>query len=401
MRQRYSLIPVYALLAGFCHAAAAFADQPLATSYNGFAFKLLNQLVKEQPSTNISISPYSVATALQVVENGAAGKTKTEMQQILGTNGLLSADVNAANKEIAQSLMNGNANVTLIIANAIWYRSGVPVKPAFIAATKQFYDAEVSALNFADPHSVDVINEWASDKTQGKIRRMADGMIDPTDTRLFLADAVYFKGKWTSPFAVKETKNRPFYLRGGGQKMIPMMTQTRTLAYRQGSGYQAVRLPYVGENLAMYVFLPDSGSSPENILGTLSGDTWQRDIKPGFRSTEGTIVLPKFMIEYSVELKRPLQSLGMKAAFDPSTADLSGIGAGLFISAARQKTFVEVNEEGTEAAAVTGVGVSLTALKRPATPFQMIVDRPFLFMIEDRRTRTVLFVGVLLDPQSG
>ena len=212
-------------------------------------------------------------------------------------------------------------------------------------------------LNFADPHSVDIINAWANEKTHGKISRIADGMIDPIYTRLFLANAVYFKGKWAEPFDAKDTKDRPFHLRGGGQKNIPMMTQTKTFTYRRGTGYQAVRLPYQGENLAMYVFLPDTNSSPEKLLGIMNGDTWQRVTKPGFSEKEGTVVLPKFKLEYSVELNQPLQALGMKTAFDMDKADFSGIAPNLYISAARQKTFVEVKEEGTEAAAVTGMPV--------------------------------------------
>jgi serine protease inhibitor len=397
---KYKALPaVWVLLAGLLHPVLVFADQALSASDNSFAFKLFRQLAGDQPDSNISISPYSVATVLQMVQNGAAGTTRAEMQQVLATSGLSSAAVNAANKEIAQSLGSGNANVTLTIANAIWYRSDTAVNPAFFAETQQFYDAQVDALDFADPHAVDVINGWASDKTHGKIPRIADRMIDPVNTRLFLADAVYFKGKWSSPFAQKDTKERPFYLRGGGQKKIPMMTQRRTLAYRQGPGYQAVRLPYAGENLAMYIFLPDTDSGPQRILELLGGDAWERAIKPGFAFEEGSIVLPKFKIEYGVELRQPLRALGMKAAFDASIADFSGIAPRFFISAARHKTFVEVNEEGTEAAAVTGVGMSLTALKQPSKPFKMIVERPFLFIIEDRRSGTILFMGVVFDPQ--
>jgi serine protease inhibitor len=401
MKQLTSAAAVCILLAGVCHGGAAYADQPIAVSDNEFGFKLLKQLGKDQPAGNISISPYSAATVFQMVENGAEGSTKSEMQQVLGTTGLSAAVVNSANKDIAMSLRKEDGSVMLTTANAVWYRPGTPVRPAFIATNREFYGATVDALNFSDPHAVDVINSWASDNTHGKIQRIADGMIDSVNTRLLLANAIYFKGKWSSPFAVQNTKERPFYLRGGGKKMIPMMTTTRSLAYRQGSGYQAVRLPYVGENLAMYVFLPDSSSSPRNILDMLSGDAWQREIKPEFKSTHGTIVLPKFKVEYSVELRRPLQSLGMKAAFDASTADFSGIGPGLFISAARQKTFVEVNEEGTEAAAVTGVAVTATSVVISPPPFQMIVDRPFIFMIEHRQTGAILFLGVLFDPPTG
>ncbi len=401
MKPNISLIAVLVLLAGLHQVAASLTDQQaLAAANNGFAFKLLKQLAKEQPVANIFISPYSASTVLQMVGSGAAGQTKTEMQSVLGTTGLSSAVVNGANKDIAQSLNNRNTNVILTTANAIWYRQGATVKPEFIACNQQFFGATVAPLNFADPHSVDVINSWASEKTHGKISRIADGMIS-RDTQLFLANAVYFKGKWAEPFDVKDTKDRPFHLRGGGQKTVPMMTQTKTFTYRHGTGYQAVRLPYQDENLAMYVFLPDTNSSPEKLLGIMNGDTWQRVTKPGFSEKEGTVVLPKFRLEYSVELNQPLQSLGMKTAFDMDKADFSGIAPQLFISHARQKTFVEVKEEGTEAAAVTGIAVEANGIAMPPpNPFKMIVDRPFLFLIEDNQTGTILFMGVMFDPET-
>jgi len=393
-----TLLAVCVLLAGLCRGDGAFADQTLAAPGDAFAFKLLKQLAKDQPHANLSISPYSAATMLQMVENGAAGRTRSEMQQVLGTSGLSSDIVNAANKDIAQSLKSANVRVMLTIANALWYRPGTPVESAFINCNQEFYGATVEALDFSDPHAPDIINSWASDQTQGKILRIADRMIDPAHTQLFLADAIYFKGKWSSPFAAKDTQARPFHLRGGGEKMIPMMALRKTLDYREGLGYQAVRLPYEGENLAMYVVLPDPNSSPEKNPGSLGRDTWRRVARAGFGSREGSVVLPKFKIEYNLELRRPLQALGMKAAFDASSADFSGIAPGLFISAARQKTFVEVNEEGTEAAAVSAVGVALTSLKPASTPFQMIVDRPFLFLIEDRQKGAILFMGMVLDP---
>ena len=402
MKPKISLIAVLVLLAGLHQVAASLADQQaLAAANNGFAFKLLKQLAKEQPVANIFISPYSASTVLQMVGSGAAGQTKTEMQSVLGTTGLSSDAVNAANKEIAQSLNSGNTNIILTTANAIWYRQGAPVKPEFIARNQKFFGSTVAPLNFADPHSVDIINAWANEKTHGKISRIADGMIDPIYTRLFLANAVYFKGKWADPFDAKDTKDRPFHLRGGSQKNIPMMTQTKTFTYRRGTGYQAVRLPYQDENLAMFVFLPDTNSSPEKLLGIMNSDPWQRVTKPGFSEKEGTVVLPKFKLEYSVELNQPLQALGMRTAFDMDKANFSGIATNLYISATRQKTFVEVKEEGTEAAAVTGISVPVASSPMPPpNPFQMIVDRPFLFLIEDKPTGTILFMGVLFDPET-
>jgi len=382
--------------------AAAADAQKLAAANNGFAFKLLQQLARGQPAANIFISPYSAAAVLQMVGSGAAGQTKTEMQQVLGTVGMSSDAVGVANQEIARTLNNFNTNVVLTTANAIWYRQGEPVKPEFLSLNQRYFGSTVESLNFADPHSVEVINAWANEKTKGKISRIADGMIDPEYTRLFLANAVYFKGKWSDPFKQEDTKDRPFHLRGGGQPNIPMMTQSKTFTYRHGTGYQAVRLPYEGENLAMYVFLPDTNSSPEKLLGIMSGDRWQRVTKPGFNQKDGLLVLPKFKLEYSVELNQPLKAMGMKTAFDSVKADFSGIAPQIFISKARQKTFVEVKEEGTEAVAVTGFGTLSEGFEMPPPdPFRMIVDRPFLFLIEDSQTGTILFMGLIFDPQGG
>jgi len=376
-------------------------EQKLELGDNNFGFTLLKQLAKNQPAANIFISPYSAATVLKMVGNGAAGETKAEMDEVLGTKGLSANTVNAANKAIAVSLNKFNTDVILTMANAIWYMRGETVKPDFLALNRQFFGSTIGPIDFAEPHSVDAINAWANEKTHGRISRIADGMIDPVYTKLFLANAVYFKGKWSDPFKPKNTKDRPFHVRGGGEKVIPMMTRSKTFTYQQGAGYQAVRLPYVGENLAMYIFLPETNSSPEQLLGIMNGDGWQRVTKPGFTEKEGLLVLPKFKLEYSVELKQPLQALGMKRAFEMGQADFSGIAPQLYISAARQRTFIEVNEEGTEAAATSAVGIQVLGIKEPPlNPFKMIVDRPFLFLIEDSQTGTILFMGLIFDPHS-
>jgi len=394
---RRFVITVMLCLLGFGLQAASLADQQKLASANiGFAFNLLKQIAKDQPGKNIFISPYSASTVLQMACNGAGGQTKTEMQQMLGTTGLVAEALNAANKDCDRAINSQGTNVVLTAANAIWYRKGTPVKPAFISCNQQFFGSTVDALDFDDPRSVGIMNTWASEKTHGRINGIADGLINPL-TELFLANAVYFKGKWAVPFDVKSTKDRVFHLRAGRQKKIPMMEQTRRFDYRRGTGYQAVRLPYQGWFLAMYVFLPDAGSSPEKLIGIMNGDTWQRVTEPGFERREGPVVWPRFKLEYGVELKEPLKALGMRAAF--GKADFSGISdRGLFVSAVRQRAFVEVNEEGTEAAAVTAMTIESTGPSTPAKPFQMIVDRPFLFLIEDQQTRTILFMGVVYDP---
>jgi serine protease inhibitor len=401
----YRFVPLIAMLfltlATF--AAPVIENHLLASANTGFAFKLLKQLAKNQPGNNIFISPFGVSTVLQMAGNGAAGQTKTEMQQVLGTTSMMQAIVNTGSRDINQSLNNSNTNNILTIANAIWYQKGIPAKHGFISCNQQFFGATVDALDFTNAHSVDIINSWASEKTHGKITHIADGMMSPPPD-LFLANAVYFKGKWQDPFESKNTKDRAFHLRDGSQKQLPMMEKTDRFTYRRGSGYQAVRLPYEGWNLAMYVFLPDPGSSPDKLVSIMTGDKWERVTRPGFEDRDGTVVLPKFKLEYQTALEQPLTAMGMKTAFDdrPGMADFSGISSRpLYISAVQQLTFVEVNEEGTEAAAVTGMTVPMSTGPEPPPPppFKMIVDRPFLFLIADEPTGTILFMGIIFEPK--
>ena len=224
-------------LLGFgLHAASPADQQKLASANIGFAFKLLRQLAKDQPGTNIFISPYSASAVLQMACNGARGQTKTEMQQVLGTTGMAAESLNAAKKDCDRSINSQGTNVVLTAANAIWYRKGTPVKPAFISCNQQFFGATVGALDFDDPGSVGIMNAWASDKTHGRINGIADGLINRL-TELVLANAVYFKGRWEEPFDVKGTKDQVFHIRAERLKRVPMMEQTRTFTYRRGSGY--------------------------------------------------------------------------------------------------------------------------------------------------------------------
>jgi serine protease inhibitor len=389
-----------ALLVGFQAIVALAAptnSHDYASANIGFAFKLLKQLAQEQPGANIFISPYSASSALQMVANGAAGKTREEMQQVLETTGLAADAVNAAHRDCDKAIQSEGTNAILTTANAIWCRKGRPVKPAFISCNQQFFGATVDSLDFDDPRSAGVIDAWASEKTHGRIKQIADGLLDP-ETRLVLANAVYFKGKWADPFDAKLTRDRVFHLDEGRQKQVPMMEQARKFSYRRGTGYQAVRLPYQGDTLAMYVFLPDPGSIPAKLLGIMNGQAWQRTTLPGFSEREGNVVFPKLKMVHGVELETSLKALGMMAEFDAG-ADFSGIADSRpYISAVRQRAFVEVTEEGTEAAAATALALTESLRVEPPERFEMIVDRPFLFLIEHQPTHTILFMGVVHDP---
>lgn len=385
--------------AGFKLSAAAESDlSRLAAANNTFAFKLLKQLSTQQPAASIFVSPYSAATALQMTANGAAGQTKTEMQQVLETTAISTTALNEASKAAASLLNPKDTNVILTTANALWYRQGAAVKPGFLEANRKFFSSTVKALDFGNATAAEAeINQWASDQTHGRITGIANGIIDHVYTDLVLANAIYFKGKWFDPFEAKLTKERPFHPAAGAVKNLPMMEMSKKFTYRKGSGYQAVRLSYMGYYLAMYVFLPDPGSSPVRLLQIMNGDNWRRVTMPGFSERDGLVVLPKFKLENTLELNAPLKALGMKTAFDQKKADFSSMfGDSHFISKVRQKAFVEVSEEGTEAAAVTAIAVdSLGFEPNPPKPFQMIVDRPFLFAIVDARSEMILFMGLV------
>ena len=392
----------WGLLAGFgCPIlAASLSDQAkLVSADTGFAIGLAKELAKEQPARNVFISPYSISTLLQMVCNGAAGSTRDQMAQVLGTSGLEAAALNQAHKDLDTSVSSARTNVALNIANAIWYSAGIEVKPPFASLNKEFYGATMDTLDFAGPGAGGIVNAWAEKNTSGRIKNIVPVQL-PGDTRMLLANAIYFKGSWDRKFDPKATKERAFHLIVGGPKQVPMMQQSGEFEYQEGNGCQAVRLPYAGRRLGMYVLLPDPGSDVSKLLAALNDHSWQDQLLRQLRSRKGSVALPRFKLEYGAELKQPLQAMGLSLPFSRG-ADFSGISAApLYLSAVKHKSFVEVNEEGTEAAAAT-VGMMSLAMARPvAPPFEMVVDRPFLFVIADNLTRTILFMGVVFEPAS-
>jgi len=369
----------------------------LAAANTGFAFNLLKQIAGEQPDANVFISPFSVSTVLQMAGNGAAGETRTEMQKVLKTAGLPSSSLNEACRNLNQSLTS-LPDVTLNLANGIWYQKELQLKPAFVAENKNYFQAELAGVDFSKAKSADTINYWADKTTRGKIKQVVRFPFPPA-TQVILANAIYFKGKWVKPFDKNQTRPHDFHS-SSGNKQVPMMWQRGHFSYQAGDGYQTVRLPYAGGRLQMYLFLPATNSSLTKLLVDLNGESWQSKILPQLVDREGTLALPRFKLDYDVELNKPLKALGMRSAFT-SAADFSAMAdEPLFVSEVKQKSYVEVNEEGTEAAAVTTGHMQATAVFRPITPFEMIVDRPFFFVIEDNQTRSILFMGMVLNPTS-
>ncbi|MBI2926782.1 MAG: serpin family protein [Verrucomicrobia bacterium] len=382
-----------------CGAAAGSDAQKelrVVTAYRAFGFKLLSELAKEKPDTNLFISPASVAFALGMARNGARGTTEEEMAEALEMPGVGLTNFNAANRQLLGLLRAMDPNVTLESANSLWADKGTEFNADFLRRTRESFQAEVTALDLTDPATPATINAWADKKTHGRVRNVIDGPLDKAD-RLVLLNATYFKGTWTHRFNKALTKDRPFHLLNGTERQHPFMAQMGTYRYLAGKAFQAVSLPYGKGRASMYVFLPAQESSLKAFIESLTEANWKRWLA-NFKDMEGSVALPKFKLETRTDLKEPLKALGVKAAFGDEKTDLFGMATEpLFISRFFQRAFVEVNEEGTEAAAVTGGAVTLGA--RPPGPFfTLIVDRPFFFVIRDNLTGTVLFLGAIADP---
>ena len=374
-------------------------DTRLTAASSKFAFKLYDQILKHS-NGNTFVSPASVMLALAMTYNGAAGTTREGMARTLEVEGVSVEDVNRAFAELKSALAPADPKVQLKIANSLWVRSGFALDPAFIDRNKQHYAAEIARLDFADPAAAKTINSWVNKNTDGKIDKIVD-QINPGDV-LFLINAIYFKGQWQFEFKKENTKPDVFRVAGGQQKELPMMSQSGTFFYYKGKDFQSVALPYGTGRLSMYVFLPEEQKGLDEFQKDLTAQNWETWMK-SFHPTPGDLRLPRFKVEWELELNEALKALGMPEAFDPARADFSEMakvssGNNLFISQVKHKSFCEVNEEGTTAAAVTSVGVTLTSVQQPREKFFMKVDRPFFFAIRDNLTRVLLFMGSITNP---
>jgi serpin B len=375
----------------------ASIDKKLVSANTKFGFNLFSQLLVKDNNKNIFVSPSSIAFALAMTYNGADGSTQEAMAKALEIQGMNLAQINSSYAQLKASLKNLDSQVMLNIANSLWADKNTTLKSDFIQNNQDFYQAKVTNLNFSDAGASSTINSWVKENTQGKIDKIVD-KIDP-DQVLFLLNAIYFKGSWTNEFDQDKTADFPFYLSSGEEKQHPMMSQSGDYKYYETEKFQAVSLPY-GENarVSFYVFLPKQNSDLKSFYENLSAANWEQWMSQ-FAKREGSVRLPRFKMDYEATLNHALSALGMEEAFT-NNANFSQMGNNLKISQVKHKTFVEVNEEGTEAAATTSVGIALTSAKLPQQPFQMIVNRPFFCAIRDNQTGSVLFMGSIVEPIS-
>lgn len=375
----------------------ANADPEIVTANNRFGLRLFRELAEKElaeekrSQANVFISPTSVALALEMTYNGAKGDTKTAMAKALELGDRSLEEVNRANIALLSALAKPGEKLELNIANSLWFRSGDAPNPDFVERVRTAYRAEVGDLDGAP----DNVNAWVARQTKDKIKTILNSS-DLVQAVAVLANAVYFKGAWQQPFDPKQTRETVFTLRDGQKRTCRMMQQAGRFDYLRGQGFQAARLPYGDGRFRMALFLPDEGRSIEALLRELTVENWQAWAER-FHQSQGVIGLPRFTSEYEVGLIDALSALGMGLAFDPARADFGGMfaGGGVYISKVKHKTFVEVNEEGTEAAAATAVVATRAAAIQP---FRLVLDRPFLCAIEDRQTGALLFLGAILEP---
>jgi serpin B len=314
------------------------------------------------------------------------------MRTSLGFGAAAIAEINQGYRDLIQLLTGLDRTTEMRIANSLWGANGFAMRPQFTDAARTWFDAEVQSLDFHSPAAVGTINDWVKAKTAGRIPKLLDTI--RADEVLFLINAIYFKGSWRIPFDRGKTRDAPFTGADGTARQVPMMNlDAMPLRYAATSTYQAVDLLYGNGAFAMTVLLPSSGGTPAGVLAGFDPAAWSALVDQ-LEERKVALGLPRFRVEYGARLYDALTALGMGVAFDDQRADLSGIAdvgsRRLYISRVDQKAFVEVNEEGTEAAAATNVGVGLTS-----APPAMIVDRPFLFMIRERFSGTIMFVGIV------
>lgn len=398
-----ALVSVSAILGSRVPSQPPPESRVLASAGNDFGFHLLGELNHEQPNQNIFISPTSIALALAMVYNGADGATREQMSNVLALQGFNLDSLNQAAGSFMEWLGEADPEVELDIANSVWYKQDFPFKQSFIDMAARDYDAAVSPLTTAG-----AINDWVSEKTHDKITSIVDRI--ESDDIMFLINAIYFKGGWKSQFPKGMTHEEDFFLLAGDKFKHQMMQQQGDFAYCEDSSMQAIILPYGNANFHMLVILPTEEFGYAKLLGELNSDFW-KDLQRRLWVREGTIVLPRFRIEYDVTLNNALVALGMKDAFDAARADFSGmwqksegptlIDSNVYIKEVRHKTYVDVNEEGTEAAAVTSIGMGLatSSIAESPRPFRMVVNRPFICAIVERQSGAILFLGGITDPR--
>ncbi|MDR0961548.1 MAG: serpin family protein [Mediterranea sp.] len=369
------------------------AEEALMNGNIDFAFRFFGQVCRsEQQQPNVFVSPFSASLCLSMMTNGAAGNTLSEMLATLGFSPQTSStdEMNDYYQKLVKALLDLDNTTRLAIANSIWIKQGFKVYDDFVKVNAQKYNAAVNTLDFASPSAVPTINRWCADNTNNLINKVLEEI--PEDARMYLINALYFKGIWKEPFKKSDTRKESFTNADGSLATVDMMHQNETFGYMESDRYAVAELPYGNGAFSMVVLLPHKENTLDECLQGLTLDEWERVYESRFYP-EVDIKLPRFTIKYKKDLIGDMKALGMRDAFNSMTADFSKISQSeLYLGLLQQFTYVNVDEAGTEAAAVTIGGGYVTAVMPPSR-VDFHVDRPFAFLIKELSTGAILFMG--------
>lgn len=375
----------------------ASAAQTTAYTSKKFAFDLFNRISSDKSAkkANVLLSPFSAYAALSMTLNGAKASTLAQIAKTLGTS---SANLDQLNKRNHDAIikLTANKDVKLELADAIFVDSSIKLKTKFVDLCKQSYKAEAYMENFGSSDSVNKINHWCDEKTHGKIPQILRQL--SADDKIVLLNAIYFKGAWMSTFEKEATKENKFTAEGGKVELVKMMNQQTLLPYYRSKHFASVEMPYAGRKQSLFIFLPDKDSSVATFQAQFNPDNWNIWMK-GYKDTAVLLSMPRFTINLETQLKNILSSMGMEDAFSRSKADFSNmLEQNAWISSVLQKTFMQLNEDGTEAAAVTAIKMTpKCAEEEPVKPLEFKVDRPFVIALVDKETDEILFLGKIAD----
>ncbi|MGH7501734.1 MAG: serpin family protein [Longimicrobiales bacterium] len=409
-RPRHRLLPVLTagllLVTAACNGSNGFPTEPVrdftsdelqvSSANTDFGFTLLRGVAQSASESNVMLSPLSVSMALGMTANGARGATWDAMRTALGFGSMDENAMNEAYAGLLRQLLARDPAVEFTIANSVWHEATFVVEQPFLDAARDHFDAEVRALDFRAASAPSTISRWAEDKTGGRIKDLIQS-IDPLEV-LFLVNAVYFKAPWSEPFEERATRDGPFHTLNGTTVNVPMMSGDAGRPFFRDADADVIELVYADSVFGMVVVAPAEGRSLDQILTNLTPTRWNEWMN-GLARTRILLTMPRFRFDYGTKLNDALSMMGMAIAFDANNADFDRINPtrnDLYISRVEHKTFIDVHERGTEAAAATAVGMAVTSV-----PPSITIDRPFLFVIRERTSGTILFLGRVGDPAAG
>ena len=375
------------------------SEAALIEADNSFGLKLFKEINAEETDSNVFISPLSISMALGMTYNGSAGSTEEAMRTTLEFGDLSMGEVNESYKSLIELLEGIDSDVEFNIANSIWHRDDRVFEQDFFERCRDYFDARVSGLDFSQSDAVkDTINNWVEENTNGKIKKILN-FVHP-DAIMYLVNAIYFNGTWTYQFDEEDTKDDIFHIHGGGTKECKMMEIKSRFKYFEDSLLQAIDIPYGKGNYSMTILLPREGEDIDLLIAELTQEKWDEWMSD-FYEDSVNLFLPKIKLEYKTDsiLKDVLIAMGMEIAFDSEEADFTGMynPGGIWINRVIHKTFLEIDEEGTEAAAATVVEMMESAGPGTGHP-TIFVNRPYLLAIREHHSGTILFIGKIAEP---